>query len=286
MEKAALIWQHEKRNEVSVEVVAGHWKMAAKSSATLLAISALKKFGLITDRGQGDQRSVKLTELAYNILRAEPRSEAWLKAVQQAALSPKLIAELWETDKENPKSTPNLKKYLEFEKKFNPASIDQFVQTYRDTISFAKLGFGDNILTETAVDGDMETTIQNGLPVAPAAYKPVKPMVSSITAELPIPIAEGRVARVPYPMAEEDFNLFLETLKLWKKKLVKAPETSNPIPPKPAFPSPPFMAIWKGKNVEKMVKIIGQPWFEKGEWIFQDDKGTLVPAREITPENK
>jgi hypothetical protein len=38
--------------------------------------------------------------------------------------------------------------------------------------------------------------------------------------QLPIPIGD-KVAIVPFPMLEEDFNLLVETLKLWKKKLVK-----------------------------------------------------------------
>ncbi len=159
IEKARIIWEHEKRNEVAIDVAAGHWKAPPKSSATLMAFSALKKFGLISDRGSGDQRYVKLTDLAFNILRAEPNSTAWLTLVQKAALSPSIISELWESDKENPKSTPSLKKYLEFEKHFNPSVIDGFIQSYRDTISFAKLGLGDII--ETSEPDDLTTEIEN-----------------------------------------------------------------------------------------------------------------------------
>jgi hypothetical protein len=41
--------------------------------------------------------------------------------------------------------------------------------------------------------------------------------------ELPVPIGEGRVARVPFPMSEEDFDLVIGTLNLWKKKLTAKP---------------------------------------------------------------
>ena len=40
--------------------------------------------------------------------------------------------------------------------------------------------------------------------------------------ELPVPLDNGLVARVPYPMSEEDFSLLLDTLQLWKKRLVRA----------------------------------------------------------------
>ena len=237
VDKVRVIWEHEKRNEVSVDVVAGHWKVAPKSSATLLAISTLKKFGLITDRGEGDRRYVKLTDLAYNILRSEPGTEIWLAHVRKAALSPKIIAELWETEKDNPKSTPNLKKYLEFEKHFNPSSIDNFVQNYKDTISFAKLGIGDKVVTEQSVDGNGRLENDgNGQPstIKTGAKDSNTQMFSAIKSnELPVPIADGMVARVPYPMSEEDFDLLIGTLQLWKKKLVTkiCPPDSTPDKP-------------------------------------------------------
>ena len=39
--------------------------------------------------------------------------------------------------------------------------------------------------------------------------------------ELPVPLDNDLVARVPYPMTEEDFALLMDTLQLWKKRLVQ-----------------------------------------------------------------
>ncbi len=39
--------------------------------------------------------------------------------------------------------------------------------------------------------------------------------------ELPVPLDNGLVASVPYPMTEEDFALLIDTLQLWKKRLVQ-----------------------------------------------------------------
>ena len=39
--------------------------------------------------------------------------------------------------------------------------------------------------------------------------------------ELPVPLDNDLVARVPYPMTEEDFALLMDTLQLWKKRLVR-----------------------------------------------------------------
>jgi len=39
--------------------------------------------------------------------------------------------------------------------------------------------------------------------------------------ELTVPIGDNLAARVPFPMSEDDFKLFIDTLNLWKKKIVK-----------------------------------------------------------------
>jgi hypothetical protein len=39
--------------------------------------------------------------------------------------------------------------------------------------------------------------------------------------------ASNRVARIPFPMTEDDFELLMGTLNLWKKKLV-SPKSDHP----------------------------------------------------------
>jgi hypothetical protein len=46
--------------------------------------------------------------------------------------------------------------------------------------------------------------------------------------EMPVLVGPGKVARIPFPMTEEDFDLFIGTLNLWKKKLVKKPDQPTP----------------------------------------------------------
>lgn len=284
VEKARVIWDAEKRNEVAVDVVAGHWKVAPKSSTTLMAISALKKFGLIDDRGSGDQRYVKLTDLAYNILRAEPNTPEWIVLVQKSALSPTIIAELWESDKENPKSTPSLKKYLEFEKHFNPAIIDEFIQSYRDTISFAKLGIGDRVVTEELVDEARQEENENQVEKPPVTPKKPDPanrsnennMDTTLNlGELAIPVA-GKLARIPFPMSEEDFALFTGTLNLWKNKLVRK------LTAIPASVILPAEAIWKNNDTDKPVKIVAVFGEQNGEIFYRSEDGTGIPASQLT----
>ena len=63
------------------------------------------------------------------------------------------------------------------------------------------------------------------LPAEPAALAGAEAAAgpwSMARRELPVPLDNGLVARVPYPMSEEDFSLLLDTLQLWKKRLVRA----------------------------------------------------------------
>ena len=48
--------------------------------------------------------------------------------------------------------------------------------------------------------------------------------VMTLDQELPILVGANRVARIPFPMTEDDFDLLIGTLNLWKKKLL-APES-------------------------------------------------------------
>lgn len=230
IEKINILWEHEKRNEIAVDVVAGHWKVAPKSSSTLMAISTLKKFGLISDRGSGDQRYIKLTDLAYGILKADVNTTTWIKLVQKAALSPKIIAELWETDKENPKSTPNLKKYLEFEKSFNPTVIDSFIQTYRDTISFAKLGIGDKVVTEEA--DDSVSQIENDQPDDSASpVTVIKNTGKKVLATYSIPLGSNDATIVfkGEKLSPADFDALGEFVEFAKKQFERKMKTDSEI---------------------------------------------------------
>ena len=60
------------------------------------------------------------------------------------------------------------------------------------------------------------------VPAAPADAEAAGGPRSMARRELPVPLDNGLVARVPYPMSEEDFSLLLDTLQLWKKRLVRA----------------------------------------------------------------
>ena len=81
-------------------------------------------------------------------------------------------------------------------------------------------------------DDDLDEVNEfDGSPVVEETLAPVRPARagqereagpwSMARRELPVPLDNDLVARVPYPMTEEDFMLLIDTLQLWKKRLVR-----------------------------------------------------------------
>ncbi len=276
LEKAAALWQAEGRHAASIGVVMQHWGYKEESSTGYSCVAALKKFGLVDHEGMGETRQIKLSGLALRILLDEnPQSDERRAALREAALAPRIHAELWERYGVDLPSDQSLKRFLVLERSFNEASVDELLAEYKQTMAFAALGrvagggtgvvgagsvlrpaalpvpaavpaaslaplppppaversarpqrdlFGERDEAEYADDGRFaEEALPVRRPPAPPAAvvkEPVNPW-SAPRRELPVPLDNGLVASVPYPMTEEDFLLLIDTLQLWKKRLVQ-----------------------------------------------------------------
>lgn len=313
LDRAKAVWQHEKRNPAQMVALATAWGLKVKSSSTLLTVSSLKKFGLLEEVDSGKERLLKLTEVALHIiLNDQEDSPERIGMLKQCALLPVIHAELWEKYNGDLPSDTNLKRHLIMEKDFNASSVDSFIKQFRETISFAKLQPSDKItITESEVSETQESMNprQNlefknqGLPVSSHAAADVVSLTAkaggfatgtgtiSVLREFMVPLSVGTIAlRLPYPMEEDDFQLFLDTLKLWKKQLVRKNEakTVDQIfqeleQKKTAWPKPPFAAMWKNKHCDTMVEIVGEMGEKDGVKFYQSKDGTGIPAHELFP---
>jgi hypothetical protein len=108
----------------------------------------LKAFGLMKEleRGQAG-RTVQLTDLALRILLdTRPNSLERDAAVKEAALRPRIHAELWKKYKTAKDiSDGNLRHELIFTWRFNENTVDDFIREYRETLRFAKLEESDTL---------------------------------------------------------------------------------------------------------------------------------------------
>lgn len=171
---AKILWEKEKRHPAPVSVVAVHWNYGAKSSTGLLAVAALKKFGLLDEEGSGDQRTVKLSDFALDIIKHEDSPDEISKLLKAAALKPEIHRDLWENHREA--SDANIKRVLIFDKKFNDASVDSVIKEYRDTIAFAKLTSAD-----TLANTDDQNQEENQQPVEPVTTTRTEPPITNLS---------------------------------------------------------------------------------------------------------
>lgn len=115
-----------------------------KAGTTNSVIAALKAYGLIDVTGEGDKRSIRVTEVARKILDDHSDTPRLLK---EAALAPPLYSELWvKYGPSLPPSDKVISEYLKFERNFNPSVVDGIIKDFRATIAFSSLGNSDNIV--------------------------------------------------------------------------------------------------------------------------------------------
>lgn len=126
--RAAQVFEKERQHQMPKDVLAKHLGYGGLNGASLGAISALLKYGLVEQQGE----SYRVADRALAIL--HPRSEAEkAEALRAAALSPALFAELAEQFKGGPPSDDNLRAYL-VRKGFAQSALSGAIQAFRETI--------------------------------------------------------------------------------------------------------------------------------------------------------
>jgi hypothetical protein len=104
---------------------------------------------LAEDSGSGDERRIRLTDLAKRILRSQVQGTVPSDLIEKAALRPAIYRKLWEAwyKEGRPPSETTQRWDLEHEWNFNPTAINGFLRDFEATLSFAGL------------DGDVEQDI-------------------------------------------------------------------------------------------------------------------------------
>ncbi|HEV2987140.1 MAG TPA: hypothetical protein VG759_01765 [Candidatus Angelobacter sp.] len=147
IKRAEEFYAKERRNPASFNAAAVHWGYKPTSSGALLAAAALKSYGLLDElETTSGGRTFKVSELGLRIVADKrPDSKEREAAIKEAALKPKIHAEIWRKYNGSLPSDTELSHRLDFDWHFNENSIPVFLKVLRDTISFAKLNNSDNI---------------------------------------------------------------------------------------------------------------------------------------------
>ncbi|HWY15595.1 MAG TPA: hypothetical protein VNX86_10710 [Rhizomicrobium sp.] len=154
------------------EVIGKHLGYNGLNGASLKAISALLKFGLL-DEAQGDK--LKVSPLAISILypgKGDDRGAA----IREAALKPALFQEIHNEWEGHWPSDENLRAYL-IRKQFATDALDRVIQSYRETMDLVAReegGYGASATPENEARHQEKTPVQTTMQTRLGSKPPVE----------------------------------------------------------------------------------------------------------------
>ena len=233
LEDLQRIFSQIQHHPAPLEALGAALDMKPGGSALNGRLSALKKFGLLEEieGTKGANKSYRVTRLGKDLVLHSKDSEEFGAAARQAALLPVIYAALWSHFGPVLPSNALLKTHLVRERNFNAHQVDGAIADFRATVDFA--GLTGKVEEPAAADIAPEAeplgqtlqryaTMQPGQ-IAPAPFKPTVAAGEVFT----IPLEDGKVASIPYPMSPQTWELFMDTLKLWKPRLVAADKSED-----------------------------------------------------------
>jgi hypothetical protein len=156
VEKLNSLFKAAKRHPVGVGIAITSMGYSPKSSSGMIAMGALRAFGLLEDVKDQKEPMVKLSITGLDIVADYPsNSEGWCTAVATAALNPKIHNDLWTRYGESLPVDDEIQRYLIREKGFIDSAAVQFIAEYKSTLAFAKLTSGD-IIDPDAIEDEPE----------------------------------------------------------------------------------------------------------------------------------
>jgi hypothetical protein len=227
IDMARKVYDGQRKQEAHIDSTLRAIGYSSQSGSSLRAIAALKQYGLVQDTGDGDNRRIKLTDAALDILLLPESDPRKFSAIKAAALAPAIHAALWERYGALLPEDGSLMGYLTRDREYHDEAAQDIVSNYRTTFALAKLDKSEDSQPEP--ERPANTSKPDASTPPPERSQPERKMNLSVQ-EMPILVGPDMVAKIPFPMSEEDFDLFVGTLQLWKKKLVKRnPPSSAPV---------------------------------------------------------
>jgi hypothetical protein len=148
--KTEQLYNSVRHHAAALPTAAKAWETGPKSSATAQSAGALIQYGLLDDEGSGANRKLKLTPLALKIVMDKrPDSKERAAALKEAALSPKIFAEIFE-EYGTAKDIDDMllvhaltsERLQQDKAPYSDESAADVVRVYRDSLAYA--GFTDS----------------------------------------------------------------------------------------------------------------------------------------------
>ncbi|MBD0369497.1 MAG: hypothetical protein ICV60_01480 [Pyrinomonadaceae bacterium] len=298
--RIAQIYEQEFTHAADSETLARALGYSGTNGASDAVISALKKYGLLENAGN---REYKLSEGAIDICLHQKGDAERVKAIREAAFTPPLFKELFEEYGDVLPSENNLRVKL-IKRGFNPKSVGDVIHAYRDTLDLVsqeapeynaavagkKEGEGKDTTPAGATSMQQPpSTGQSGTGQQASGqifgHKTLfpqgaegQPVDSRKTTELAFKLSRGSEARV---------TIYGDATQEAIAKLTALLELSQDTFPTQAELTQPRAAIWRNKDHDQPVKVIGEAGEHEGRRYMKiAESDTAVPEDELEYEAK
>jgi len=224
IERARAIFDEYGMTEVPVGEVTQTWGYkAVNTGPASVTYAALKRYGLLADRGVGDDRKVRLTGEAILLLRDPSPGN-----LQSAALRPTIFQDLWEQFDGQVPSDQVLRNWLVTERGFTETGYEELIRVYRENLGFAGLAPDYSVTPHargTRFQG--QPTMASSADDVPQWVYPMRRNVhvqsTRGVSRLVIPLAGGSAVTVEgdFPVTEDAWQQFMTVLQAMKPGLVE-----------------------------------------------------------------
>ncbi len=180
-ELAQALWKQEKRTAVPAEVAVRAWGYTSLSGPARVRLAALKRYGLLEEDGD----AVRLSELGMRLALEPTQSEAYERALREAALRPDLFRQLHESHADA--SDEALRSHLIFDRQFSEVGARLAIRAFRETMAAVGL------------EGGSRNGSRTGEPVRTPLHEQAPPTQPAARARVfSWPLSKGVVAEVRF----------------------------------------------------------------------------------------
>lgn len=221
MDLLGVIFRSFQSHAAPMEAIGEALGMKAGGSSLNVRLAALKKYGLIeeSEDAKSAGKTYRISALGKDLVLLPQSLPEHAEALRKAALMPVIYESLWTRFGPELPADSLIRSYLVRDRNFNAHQVDGAIADFRATIEYAGLAMEAPAAAPEAeplgqvLQRYAAMRIGSGGTVIPAAYAAPGEVFT-------IPLENGKVASIPYPMSPQTWELFMDTLKLWKPRLV------------------------------------------------------------------
>ena len=230
VERAQAIWDRYKQFPQPVKTYTDAWNYKSpKTGPASVTFAAMRKYGLVSVAGNGDDRTASLTDLAVDILMKPDH----LAELQHAALLPPIHKETWERFGTDVPTADALRYEFVRQRGFTDTGLNDFLREYRETITYAQLSSSVTFDGEDSDDEpedddgtyDEDHRNQDGNNRRRRRRNPPGDNVLSYA----VPVALGADVTIEgqFPLTEDEWTQFMAVLTAMKPALVALEGRAN-----------------------------------------------------------